>query len=373
MLPSDIITLNKEERDDIVDLTRKLAISYYKTIATINEPHCIYLVQHQETQKIYIKKVLDVYNLDVYKQLYQNHIIGTPKIIDYCEDDNQLIIIEEYISGCSLQEKIQSSELSQKDILNYMLDLCNILKQLHNVKPAVIHRDIKPSNVIITNYNRAVLLDFNAAKYYSSSSTEDTVLLGTQGYAAPEQYGFGASSPQTDIYSLGVLMKEMQASAGSSSSNLSPIIEKCTQINPSERYKDIGELKEELETLANPGQKREKPKSLLNYVPPGFRTKTAWKMILAATYYLFTFWLCLSLEVDNTSGFALWLERIVLLIIGLFIPCGCFNYMNVQKHMPLCQHSNPIVRYIGIALLDLIVSFSLIIILFIIEAMFFPV
>ena len=132
-------------------------------------------------------------------------------------------------------------------------------------------------------------MDFNAAKYYSSSSTEDTVLLGTQGYAAPEQYGFGASSPQTDIYSLGVLMKEMQASTGSSSSNLSPIIEKCTQINPSERYKDIRELKEALEALINPAQKKIKTKSLADYIPPGFRTRTAWKMILATTYYLFTF------------------------------------------------------------------------------------
>ena len=75
--------------------------------------------------------------------------------------------------------------------------------------PAIIHRDIKPSNIIITAYNRAVLLDFNAAKYYSCQSTEDTVLLGTQGYASPEQYGFGSSSPQTDIYSMGILFREL--------------------------------------------------------------------------------------------------------------------------------------------------------------------
>ena len=49
-----------------MDLDQRLAISYYKPIAAINEPHHVYLVQHQETKKIAIKKVLDVYNLAVY-------------------------------------------------------------------------------------------------------------------------------------------------------------------------------------------------------------------------------------------------------------------------------------------------------------------
>ena len=72
----------------------------------------------------------------------------------------------------------------------------------------IIHRDIKPSNIMITEQNHVVLLDFNAAKLYTNASTNDTVLLGTKGYAAPEQYGFGSSSPQTDIYAIGVLIKE---------------------------------------------------------------------------------------------------------------------------------------------------------------------
>lgn len=137
--------------------------------------------------------------------------MGIPRIIEYLEEDNRLILIEEYISGCSLQDMIDDGKLSLTDIFCYMLELCNILEILHAHSPAIIHRDIKPSNIIITNYNKAVLLDFNAAKYYSEQE-KDTMLLGTQGYAAPEQYGFGASSPQTDIYSLGILLKEMTTS-----------------------------------------------------------------------------------------------------------------------------------------------------------------
>ena len=91
--------------------------------------------------------------------------MGIPRIIEYLEEDNRLILIEEYISGCSLQDMIDDGKLSLTDIFCYMLELCNILEILHAHSPAIIHRDIKPSNIIITNYNKAVLLDFNAAKY----------------------------------------------------------------------------------------------------------------------------------------------------------------------------------------------------------------
>ena len=168
-----------------MDFSHRLAISYYKTIAVINESHNIYLVQHQETKQIFIKKILDVFNADIYERLYNNPVVGTPKIIHYAKEDDKLIVIEEFISGISLQEKMDKKELTISDIMGIIQDLSDILEKLHFQCPAIIHRDIKPSNVIITNYNRAVLLDFNAAKFYSSDAIEDTVLLGTHGFAAP--------------------------------------------------------------------------------------------------------------------------------------------------------------------------------------------
>ena len=112
-----------------MDLDQRLAISYYKPIAAINEPHHVYLVQHQETKKIAIKKVLDVYNLAVYAELYRNPIAGTPRIINYYEEAGQLSVIEEYISGTSLQDKIRHADISPNEMLQYMLDLCAILEQ----------------------------------------------------------------------------------------------------------------------------------------------------------------------------------------------------------------------------------------------------
>ena len=179
------------------------AVSSFHTIAMINEFHGVYLVQDPDTGKIYVKKVL-----------LQHPVAGTPGIIACSEEAGRMVLIEEYISGSSLQEKIEGNALSEADILRYMLDLCDILEKLHTGEQVIIHRDIKPSNIIITTYNRAVLLDFNAAKFYSPESAEDTVLLGTKGYAAPEQYGFGSSTPQTDIYALGMTSAGLFKAAG---------------------------------------------------------------------------------------------------------------------------------------------------------------
>lgn len=220
----------KREGVFCMDLEQRLALSYYKTAAVINESHKVYLVQHRDTGKIYVKKILDVYNRDIYEYLYQHPAAGMPAIVCLCEEEGKLTVIEEFISGKSLQEKIEEKDLDREDIISFMMDLCAILEKLHGARPAIVHRDIKPSNILITNYNRAVLLDFNAAKYFSSDSQEDTMLLGTKGYAAPEQYGFGSSSPQTDIYSLGVILKEMAGTLEEPAPDLLEIAEKCTRL-----------------------------------------------------------------------------------------------------------------------------------------------
>ena len=352
-----------------MDLTNRLAVSYYQVIAVLNEEHHIYLVQHQETHKIYVKKILDVYNIDIYRQLHTSPVTGIPRIIDYCEENNQLIVIEEFISGDSLEDKLNCSSLTLKDILHYMFDLCDILEQLHSREPAIIHRDIKPSNVIITNYNRAVLLDFNAAKYFSAQSKEDTVLLGTHGYAAPEQYGFGASSPQTDIYSLGVLLKEMLASIHNPSKNLEIIADTCTQLDPSKRYQSVAKLRNELCTSFQTQVPVQKLSKRSNLLPPGYRTKTPWKMFIASIVYLFIIWLSLTLEVENTYGFTLWFERFFCLSMMLCIVFGCFNYLDIQRFMPLCKHKNKLIHYIGIVLLNICIISGFLITMLVLETL----
>lgn len=383
-------------------------MSDYKIISALNEEHKVYLVQSALSGNIYVQKILDVYNIRVYEYLYRNPVAGIPRLINYYEDGNQLIVIEEYISGTSLQEKIDNSDLSVSDIRSYMIMLCNILNALHSMTPPIIHRDIKPSNIIITSYNYAMLLDFNAAKQFSGQNESDTVLIGTPGYAAPEQYGFGSSSPKTDIYSLGIVLREMLGSI-TPAADIAPILhrlnliaERCTQMTPAARYQSVTELKNAVSQSYYPAQhstsaagnssqyahhnhdntnnaanadtaKRAIHDSASRFLPPGFRTRTPWKMLLSSVAYLFIIWLCLSLELENTYGAKLWLERIFCLGMFIFAICCSFNYLNVQNILPLCKSKNRFLHYVGIILLDVAVIFALFVIMFIIESVAFPI
>lgn len=336
-----------------MDLTRHLAVSYYKTIATIDEAHKIYLAQHQETRKIAIKKILDVYNADVYKYLSLYPIAGTPKILAFCEEDHQLTVIEEYISGCTLKDKMQQHSISVSDIVRYMIDLCTILQPLHHTKPPIIHRDIKPSNIMIDCWNHAVLLDFNAAKFFSPGRTEDTVLLGTMGYAAPEQYGFGSSSPQTDIYSIGILLKELSDSLAEPCHLFDAVIETCTKLNADERYKSVNDLRKSMEMLSPVHYSRKASKGIQAYALPGYRSHSPWKMLLASIYYLFVLWISATFQVKNTFGMALFFYKVCVAGILLSWVFAYFNYKNIQNWMPLCHHKNRIVRHLGMLLLTI--------------------
>ena len=347
-----------------MDYSKKLAMSYYKTIATLNESHNIFLVQHQDTNKIYVKKTLNIYNIDIYKELSQHPICGIPQIIDYFELDNQLFIIENYISGQSLDEILNLGTLTLTNVIHYTLELCDILIKLHNMQPPIVHRDIKPSNIIITEHNHVFLLDFNAAKHFSSSSERDTVLLGTKGYAAPEQYGFGSSTPKTDIYAMGMLLKELTSLLPNIPNYLMKIINKCIQIDPNDRYDSVMELRHALENLANTSSpKKNNTCSYKKLIPPGFRTRRIWKMLLAIPTYLLIFSLSLTVESEIHSGAAIWVDRIFCLLVPLSIIFGTFNYMNIHNIIPLCNNKNLMLRIIGIILLDIILVANLLILL----------
>ncbi len=337
-----------------MDYTNQLALSYYKTVAAINESHNVFLVQHQSSGKFYVKKTLDVYNLNVYKELIAHPIMGTPSIIEFYEVNGQLVLIEEYISGNSMSEIIDRHVLSVDSIVKYATALCDIVASFHSFNPAIIHRDIKPSNIVINYNDSVVLLDFNAAKFLNTSNSSDTVLLGTHGYAAPEQYGFGFSSEQTDIYSIGILIKEMASSLPKPSKKFDNIISRCTQMSPSARYRSVRDLKKDLQRVTSKTVSVPIKENIRSILPPGFRTGSPWKIALALLGYSFVGWLSLSLMVEGSTLF-LWLNRITCLFIFLSIIFISCNYRNIQHFMPLCSSSNIFVRLLGVILLDIAV------------------
>lgn len=345
-------------------------------IAVISEPHRVFLVQDEASGKVYVKKLLDVYNIDVYRRIYDHPVAGTSRIFACEEKFGKLILIEEYISGRTLQDMIDSGSISSDKIWEYTLKLCNTLEKLHEMHPPVIHRDIKPSNVIITSYDYPILIDFNAAKSFDGETASDTLLLGTPGYAAPEQFGFGSSSPRTDIYGMGMLLKEMVLSCAEHTDQFDEIIEKCTRMEPKERFQSAVQLRDAIIHLKDVpqarGEERVKPDlsvpqatetgdsfkplasdeisgtSRRRFLPPGFRTLNPWKMIIGVLGYLLILALSLTLEVKDVSGFQLWFERITCLLMMLSVVCICTDYLGVQHLFVMCRHRNKVIHGIGV-------------------------
>ena len=229
----------------------RLSVSSYDTVAPLNEQHGIYLVRHRETGRLFVKKILCVYSAGIYRKFLRHPVAGMPRIISINEENGRLTVIEEFIPGCTLSDKIERSRspssdtLTVREIGSYMTGLCDILEQLHSLDPPVIHRDIKPSNILITENGGVVLLDLNAARFYSGipERKSDTRLLGTHGYAAPEQYGFRESSPQTDLFSVGITLREIMDALPHEDHTFDPVIARCTQMDPSKRYSSAGALK----------------------------------------------------------------------------------------------------------------------------------
>lgn len=338
-------------------IEQELRLSYYRQVADIDSDHGIYLVQDNRTGRFYVKKLLTTYNADIYRYLWEHPIANTPKTILVEEDGKVLTVIEEFIPGDTLEEILeQKRSLPEDQVISITTQLCKILADFHRCNPAIVNRDIKPSNIKITPDGVVKLLDMNAAKWSSAQSDQDTVLLGTQGYAAPEQYGFGPSSVLTDIYSVGVLMNVMLCgffpNRHIAGGRLGAVIRKCVELSPSGRYQSVTELQTALEALSENVRERKSKPDWMRFLPPGFRNKSIIKWLLSAFGYAFLFLLCLGLEVETAGPLELAIYRITFTVAALCIVLFNGNYLNVHQIFILTRSKRRWVRWIGMAIMD---------------------
>jgi serine/threonine protein kinase len=185
---------------------------------------------------------------NVYEILHTLSHPNIPKVYEAVFDNDTITILEEYIDGLTVSDVLDSGLYKESGAVTIVLSLCDALHILH--ENGIVHRDIKPENVMIDNDGTVKLIDYNAAKLYKPHRSHDTHILGTTGYAAPEQFGITQSDRRTDIYALGILMNVMLTGEHPSKSfyhgRLAKIIEKCTRLNPDKRYQNITELKQDL-------------------------------------------------------------------------------------------------------------------------------
>ena len=184
---------------------------------------------------------------EVYRQL-MGYVCGNlPQIYETAEQDGEVLVLEEFIEGDTLGFLLEEALFSPRETREVVLQLCRALWVLHSM--AAVHRDIKPENVILRGRG-AVLIDFDAARLHKPEYEADTQILGTTGFAAPEQYGLSQSDLRADIYSMGVLINVMltgqHPSKKLAEGRMGRIVEHCTLVNPEKRYRDILHLMEVL-------------------------------------------------------------------------------------------------------------------------------
>lgn len=140
----------------------------------------------------------------------------------------KLFVRKEFIEG----QTAGSAKLSEKQCRGILRELCDVLAFLHG--KGIIHRDIKPSNILLAEDGHIRLIDFDAARMPRKDSEQDTMLLGTRGYAPPEQYGFAQTDERADIYALGVTMKQLLGERADKP-GYRRILSRCTNLDPDKR------------------------------------------------------------------------------------------------------------------------------------------
>lgn len=176
---------------------------------------------------------------------------GMPKVYSCRMEQGCCVVEEEYIDGISLQELIDGGEkMAPERAIAITSSVCRTLLRLH--RKGIIHRDVKPEHVMLTPEGKLYLIDLDASMRILPEKKSDTRLLGTAGYAAPEQFGLNRSDVRTDIFAVGILLNllltgEHPAVVRFREGALGHIIETCTAINPQDRYQNMTELLEDLE------------------------------------------------------------------------------------------------------------------------------
>ena len=136
---------------------------------------------------------------EVYRRLLPVSCPNLPRILEAAEADGMAAVLEEYVQGDPLSEVLQGVRMTPAEARKIALQLCRALWTLHSL--GGIHRDVKPENVLLRG-DQAVLIDFDAARVFKKDGGSDTQVLGTTGYAAPEQYGIAQTDARADIYAL---------------------------------------------------------------------------------------------------------------------------------------------------------------------------
>ncbi len=225
----------------------------YRTITTIKETEksSVVLALMEGYEDPVIIKRLHNANPEVYRILLQVENVHLPRIYALEQQEDILVVAEEYVDGETLKHHLEQGKLTEEQKLIVAMQLCEAVEGLHSCNPPIIHRDIKPSNIIISENGIVKLIDFDVSRQYKKvSETGDTKVLGTPEYAAPEQYGYKQTDERSDIYSIGIVLERLDFHGRGLSAILwKRLLNICTSFDPKKRYKRVKLLAKDIRTV----------------------------------------------------------------------------------------------------------------------------
>lgn len=206
-----------------------------------------------------------------------------PRIVDIIDNGITIYVIMDYIEGESLDKILKANGPQPEDlVIGWAKQLCDALSYLHSQKPPIVYRDMKPANIMLKPEGNIKIIDFGIAREYKEQNLADTTVLGTKGYAPPEQYS-GQTDPRSDIFALGMTMHHLLTGVDPRngepyapvrqwnpelSEGIEIIIDKCVEPAAEHRYQSCMDLLFDLEhpDLITKGYKKKQKNKLVSFI-----------------------------------------------------------------------------------------------------------
>ena len=265
--------------------------------------------------KVFVLKKIGLEDTEMYRRLTEVNSEYVARVYGTALVEDEFYAVLEFVQGTTLENHVREHGfMTDGEMKEVILQVCGGLEAIHAL--GIIHRDINPNNIMLDENGRVKIIDFGISRIEKKAQSSDTQLLGTQGFAPPEQYGFSQTSVQSDIYSVGVLMNYLKTGCVPSEKTdggaFAPVIIKCTQMDAGNRYRSTVELAADIE-------KKKKWAGIIRSIP-GFRKDIWWHKLIAMLYYFAAALLVFAPEVHTDKGLSNQILQSVAMFFLFLVP-----------------------------------------------------
>ena len=240
-----------------------MAAVYQATDTRNNETVAIKEMSQDGLTPQEIKESLDAFRFEADTLMRLRHP-NLPRVYAHFFEGARHYLVMEFIDGQTVEQRLIDAKgsLPETEVMGWAEQLCSALNYLHMQRPPIIFRDLKPSNVMVTRAGKVKLIDFGIARVFAPGRTRDTQILGTPGFAPPEQYGKAQTDARADVYALGCTLYQLLSNydpattpfalppLNTRNAKVSPhiqlAIERATKLDRDQRFPSVAEFEQTL-------------------------------------------------------------------------------------------------------------------------------